>query len=65
MVDTVGNYGGSYNVTDYRWFNLRDNNSNGSGLFDKDGLMRDHDTRKPSFGVYQSLIKQYGAPTTP
>lgn len=65
MVDTVGNYGGSYNVTDYRWFNLRDNNSNGSGVFDKDGLMRDHDTRKPSFRVYRSLIKQYGAPATP
>jgi hypothetical protein len=61
MVDAVEAYGGTYNVTDYRWFNLRDNNSNGSGLFDKDGLLRDHDSRKPSFAAYRSLIKRYGA----
>jgi len=64
MVDAVHRYGGTYDVTDYRWFNLRDNNSNGEGLFDKDGLLRDHYSRKPSFDAYRSLIKKYGAPTS-
>ena len=41
MVDAARRYAGSYHVTDYRWFNLRDNASNGSGLFDQDGLLRD------------------------
>jgi hypothetical protein len=57
MVGAAEEYGGTYDVTDYRWFNLRDNSSNGTGLFDKDGLLRDHYTKKPSFGVYRSLIK--------
>lgn len=62
MVDAAHRYGGTYNVTDYRWFNLRDNNSQGSGLFDQDGLLRDDDSRKPSFAVYKDLIKRYGVP---
>jgi hypothetical protein len=57
MVGAVEEYGGTYDVTDYRWFNLRDNNSNGTGLFDKDGLLRDRYTKKPSFAIYRSLIK--------
>jgi hypothetical protein len=61
MVRAVQTYGGTYDVTDYRWFNLRDNNSNGSGLFDKDGLLRDNYARKPSFSAYRSLIQEYGA----
>jgi hypothetical protein len=65
MVGAVHRYGGTYDVTDYRWFNLRDNNSNGIGLFDKDGLLRDHYARKPSFDVYRSLIKKYGARANP
>ncbi|MGN6472847.1 MAG: hypothetical protein ACTHK4_04235, partial [Mycobacteriales bacterium] len=61
MVDAVHRYGGTYNVTDYRWFNLRDNNSRGNGLFDQDGLLRDNDSRKPSFDLYRRLIQEYGA----
>jgi hypothetical protein len=60
MVDATRTYGGTYNVTDYRWFNLRDNNSQGIGLFDQDGLLRDDNSRKPSFTLYKSLIKTYG-----
>ena len=61
MVGAAQTYGTSYHVTDYRWFNLRDNNSNGSGLFDKDGLLRDHNSRKPSFTAYRELVKRFGA----
>jgi hypothetical protein len=60
MVAAVHKYGGTYNVTDYRWFNLRDNNSQGNGLFDQDGLLRDNDSRKPSFALYRKLIQRYG-----
>jgi hypothetical protein len=60
MVDAVHTYGGTYNVTDYRWFNLRDNNSQGNGLFDQDGLLRDDDSRKPSFARYRALIQKFG-----
>ena len=64
MVNAVHEYGGTYNVTNYRWFNLRDNYSKGNGLFDQDGLLRDDDSRKPSFDLYKSLIKKYEAQGT-
>jgi hypothetical protein len=63
-------YSGTFNVTDYRWFNLRDAVSSGpetlSGLtFASDGLLRSDYTRKPSFGDYRSLIAQLGAHAPP
>jgi hypothetical protein len=62
MIEAAQKYGGTYHVTDYRWFNLRDNNSRGNGLFDQDGLLRDDNSRKPSFAVYKHLIKTFGQP---
>ncbi len=38
---------GTLGVSDYRWFNLRDNRTGGSGLFDSIGLLRE-DRAKPS-----------------
>jgi hypothetical protein len=60
MIDAVHRYAATYDVTDYRWFNLRDNNSQGNGLFDQDGLLRDNNSRKPSFALYRKLIQAYG-----
>lgn len=60
MVSAVRRYGRSYNVTDYRWFNLRDNASHGSGMFDQVGLVRDNYARKPAYSALQSLIRRYG-----
>jgi len=60
MVGATRRYAGSYHVTDYRWFNLRDNASNGSGMFDQDGLLRDNYTRKPSYGALRTFIKHHG-----
>jgi hypothetical protein len=60
MVQAAVKYAGSYHVTDYRWFNLRDNNSQGSGLFDQDGLLRDDYSRKPSYAAFESLIRHDG-----
>jgi hypothetical protein len=60
MVHAAVTFDASYHVTDYRWFNLRDNNSQGSGLFDQDGLLRDDYSPKPSYTAYHSLIRHHG-----
>jgi hypothetical protein len=68
LVRAAYDYSGTYNVTDYRWFNLRDAVSSGpetlSGLtFASDGLLQSDYSRKPAFADYRSLIAQLGAPT--
>jgi hypothetical protein len=60
MVTAVRRYGGTYNVTDYRWFNLRDNASQGTGLFDQVGLLRDDYRRKPAYSALRSFIAAHG-----
>jgi hypothetical protein len=62
MVTAVRDHSATYNVSDYRWFNLRDNDSTGTGTFDTDGVLRDDYTRKPSFARLQALIGAFGAP---
>ena len=47
----------TYGVTDYRWFNLRDNDSAGVGMFDTCGLLRDDYSRKPSYDAMRRLIR--------
>jgi hypothetical protein len=66
LVHAAYDYAGTFHVTDYRWFNLRDAVSSGpetlSGLtFASDGLLRSDYTRKPSFGDYRSLIASLGS----
>jgi hypothetical protein len=62
-LDAVHRLSGTLGVTDYRYFNLRDNNSDGTDLFDAVGLLRDDYSEKPAFATYRSLIRSYGAPT--
>jgi hypothetical protein len=47
-------------VTDYRYFNLRDNRPNGTDLFDDVGLLRADYSPKPAFGAYRRLVAAYG-----
>ena len=47
-------------MTDYRWFNLRDNNSGGADLFSAVGLLRDDYSRKPAFASYRRAIRLHG-----
>ena len=61
MVTSVLANAGTYGVTDYRWFNLRDNDSSGTGMFDTDGVLRDDYSPKPSFALLRALIARYGA----
>ena len=41
LVRTAHRYRGTYNITDFRWFGLRDNNSQGPNFQSYFGLLRD------------------------
>jgi hypothetical protein len=56
MVQAVGDFHGTYHVTDYRWFDLRDHNSSGPNFQQHYGLLRDDYSPKPAFGVYRRLV---------
>ena len=63
LVKAVRAYSGTFNITDYRWFNLRDATSSKRSAvvaptFASDGLLRANYTRKPSFNVYRALIRR-------
>jgi hypothetical protein len=59
-LDGIYRYSGTLGVTDYRWFNLRDNDSAGTDLFAAVGLLRDDYTEKPAFATYRSYIDRIG-----
>jgi len=58
MVGAVNDFRGTYNVTDYRWFDLRDHNSSGPNFQQHYGLLRDDYSRKPAFDTYRNLMRQ-------
>jgi hypothetical protein len=67
LVQAAHDYSGTFNVTDYRWFNLRDSNSSAAGslpgaaaTFATDGLLNDNYTPKPAFAAYRDAIAKYG-----
>ena len=53
MVRAVHDFRGTYNVSDYRWFDLRDHNSGSSNFQAQYGLLRDDYTPKPAFDRYR------------
>jgi hypothetical protein len=63
LVDAAHAYAKTFNVTDYRWFNLRDSTLSplADAPFSSDGLLRADYSRKPSFGAYRRLIARFGA----
>ena len=48
-----------YNVSDYRWFDLRDASSASPSFQDEYGLLYDDYSPKPAFGLYRELIGAY------
>ena len=60
MVEAVRGHARNYNVTDYRWFSLRDSDSSQPDFQQQFGLLRDDYTPKPAFGVYRDLIRRFG-----
>jgi hypothetical protein len=61
LVTTAHAYRGTYGITDFRFFNLRDNDSDAEGFESRFGLLRDDYARKPAFGVYRRLVDRLGA----
>jgi hypothetical protein len=64
LVDAAAAYSGTFGITDYRWFNLRDSIAGrppSPFTFATDGLLRSNYTRKPAFGVYRRLIARLGS----
>ena len=65
LVHAAVTYARADNVTDYRWFNLRDSVASTAATpvgatFSSDGLLRADYTRKAAFGAYRRLIAQLG-----
>lgn len=60
-IRAVHRWSGTLGITDYRWFNLRDNVTGGAGLFDSVGLLRDDYSAKPAFAAYRRAIRAYGS----
>ena len=50
-------------VTDYRYFNLRDNRPNGTDLFDDVGLLRADYSAKPAFAAFRNAIVSFASRT--
>jgi hypothetical protein len=58
MVGAVHDFRGTYNVTDYRWFDLRDHRTSSANFQHQYGLLRDDYSPKPAFGVYRQLLRE-------
>jgi len=56
----VHRYSGTLAVSDFRYFNLRDNDTGGTDLFDAVGILRDDYSRKPAFRVLRNAIRAFG-----
>jgi hypothetical protein len=56
LVQAVQDFRGTYNVSDYRWFNLRDGDSTSRNFQVRYGLLHDDYSEKPAFGVYRDLV---------
>jgi hypothetical protein len=66
LVQAAQDYSGTFNITDYRWFNLRDSSASPPATligptFSSDGLLTTGYAPKPSFGAYRALIGKLGA----
>jgi hypothetical protein len=59
-LDAVRSVSGTLGVGDYRYFNLRDNDSGGLDLFAAVGLLRDDYSPKPAFDVLAREIRAHG-----
>jgi hypothetical protein len=65
MVQAVHDFRGTYNVRDYRWFNLRDSQTGHPGVFQNAGLLESDYDEKPAFAVYRELVGAYTARDEP
>ena len=61
LVRAVHDFRGTFNVTDYRWFNLRDGDTTSANFQTQYGLMTDEYEPKPAYGAYAGLVRQLTA----
>ncbi len=61
IVNTIRSAARTFGVTDYRWFNLRDNLSSAPGFGETTGLLNDSYVQKPAFAAYRQLIQRFGS----
>jgi hypothetical protein len=59
MVQAVHDFRGTFNISDYRWFNLRDGDSTSPNFQTQYGLMTDEYVPKPAFGLYGQLVSRF------
>jgi hypothetical protein len=57
MVRTVHDFRGTYNVSDYRWFTLRDADTSSPNFQQHYGLMESDYSSKPSFDAFRALVR--------
>ncbi|MGI8461512.1 MAG: hypothetical protein ACR2OC_07745 [Solirubrobacterales bacterium] len=62
MVRAVHDYRGTFNVSDYRWFDLRDHATDSANFQHHYGILEDDYTPKPAFETYRSLIAELSGP---
>lgn len=65
MVGAVHEFRGTYNVTDYRWFDLRDHNTASQNFQQHYGLLRDDYSAKLAFGAYRELVRRLARTRSP
>jgi hypothetical protein len=58
QIRTINDFKGTYNVTEYRWFNLRDGDSTSPNFQVQYGLMTDEYVPKPAFMRYRQLVDE-------
>lgn len=59
MVRAVHDFRGTFDIADYRWFNLRDGDSTSPNFQQQYGLMTDEYVPKPAFGLYRDLVRRF------
>ena len=60
MVGAVNDFRGTYDVTDYRWFDLRDHDTASPNFQQHYGLLRDDYSPKPAFEAYRGARRVPG-----
>jgi hypothetical protein len=60
LVRAVHDFRGTFNITDYRWFNLRDGDTTSANFQTQYGLMTDEYVPKPAYGIYRGLVASLG-----
>ena len=62
MVGAVDDFRGTYNVSDYRWFDLRDHDTASLNFQHHYGLLEDDYTEKPAFDAYAEIVRSRSRP---